>query len=242
MFLLIFMLTWRCVSIHLASPCPRPETTTIWTSLIVYTYGTYMDYTHLPNNYRIFFTDAKELLQPGHSSEGLTSYYAFTCIMWLGIAFHDFIEIYRGVNKHKDRYVMLAHHVVTLALLGMSWAAGYTVMGNVVLFHHNLTDIFITILQLHGKYRASQRNCVQVYVITMLVWVAFRLVAFGNIVWSCLMYAPNLDVMGKVCSVCLSMLYTMHLYWTLLLLNIALSSKGKAETMESQYNSIQDAS
>lgn len=64
-----------------------------------------------------------------------TAYYISASIVVL------FFTNARG--NHKDRYVMLIHHAVTIALLAVSYALNEHRIGSVVLILHDVSDIFL---------------------------------------------------------------------------------------------------
>ncbi|CAF0791647.1 unnamed protein product [Rotaria sordida] len=86
--------------------------------------------------------------------------------------------------KRKDYYAMLLHHVLTMALISVSYATRYHKVGLLVLFVHDITDIWLELAKsLHYmSTRKGGRQCPQwenaanvVFVIFILTWFLFRL-------------------------------------------------------------------
>ena len=63
--------------------------------------------------------------------------YLLQMAIWLVTCFqHRFVE-----EKHKDYFLMFAHHLVTIALVGCSYSYNYLRVGVVVLYLHDVSDV-----------------------------------------------------------------------------------------------------
>ncbi len=82
-------------------------------------------------------------------------------------------------ERRKDYFVMYTHHIVTIALVGLSWAWGYWRIGLLVVYVHDVSDIAVDLLKmvnymkLEGKrgWFASEFA----YLICVLSWLYWRL-------------------------------------------------------------------
>jgi len=71
----------------------------------------------------------------------------YTCIV------HRFVD-----ERRKDYFVMYLHHIVTIALVGLSWAVGYMRIGILVLFVHDVSDIFVDLLKMVNYLKLENRR------------------------------------------------------------------------------------
>ena len=82
-------------------------------------------------------------------------------------------------ERVKDHLVMLAHHVATIILLGLSYQHGYMRLGLMVLYIHDATDIVIDTLKLtNGLQLEGPRGGFLVeisFVSTLASWFYYRL-------------------------------------------------------------------
>jgi len=87
-------------------------------------------------------------------------------------------------HKRKDFYAMLIHHVLTMALIFVSYATRYHKVGLLVLFVHDITDIWLELAKaLHYLYfRKGNRECPRwetaangCFAMFVLCWFLFRL-------------------------------------------------------------------
>jgi hypothetical protein len=92
----------------------------------------------------------------------------YTCIV------HRFVD-----ERRKDYFVMYLHHIVTIALVGLSWAVGYMRIGLLVLFVHDTSDIFVDLLKMVNYLKLENRKgffaSEIAYVLCVLSWIYFRL-------------------------------------------------------------------
>lgn len=95
--------------------------------------------------------------------------------VWIYTCFvHRFVD-----ERRKDYFVMYLHHVVTICLVGVSWALDYWRIGLIVVFIHDISDIFVDSLKLinylklegpRGWYGSEIA-----YVSCVLSWMYWRL-------------------------------------------------------------------
>jgi len=95
---------------------------------------------------------------------------------WTAVS-HRFFEA-----RHKDYYVMYIHHILTLLLMLGSYCYGFSKMGTLVLFVHDISDIPVDLMKM-GNYlgldSSSGTFIVEiVFAVHMVVWSTFRLYYF----------------------------------------------------------------
>jgi len=61
-------------------------------------------------------------------------------------------------EKNRDHLVMLAHHIATIGLLGLSYHHDYMRLGLVILYIHDITDIVVDLLKLANCLKLEGRS------------------------------------------------------------------------------------
>lgn len=126
----------------------------------------------------------------------------------------------------KDSYVMMLHHFVTLLLLGFSYAMRYTNIGILILFLHDVTDIFLeaTKLVLYHKTKGGMWTTVCDALSTAgfvgfgLAWFIFRLYwyplkAMYSAGHASVIFLPDEEPFYLFFNVLLWILLCMNIYW-----------------------------
>ncbi|KAF4442457.1 hypothetical protein F53441_11743 [Fusarium austroafricanum] len=99
-------------------------------------------------------------------------------------------------KRRKDYFQMLAHHVVTIALVYCSYRYGLTRIGNVVLILMDFNDLIFSVAKCL-KYMKLQALCDFMFGIFVVSWVVCRHIAFPMVCWS--VYAHSLAITGPTC-------------------------------------------
>ncbi len=135
----------------------------------------------------------------------------FTCICdW----FCDYYLYTRSCRlaqiRPKDYSVMLAHHTVTIFLMGGSFTLGYFPIGISILYLHEWTDIFISLVKIFRTTKSPY--LVPLFLTNLAVWFGSR------VIW----FVPSLIIPAFAISAssfmyfmawCLVALWAMHVYW-----------------------------
>ncbi|XP_054165549.1 ceramide synthase 6-like [Oppia nitens] len=184
---------------------------------------------------------------PHHSiSSGEWFYYNFETAFYLALLFSQFIDVQR-----KDFWAMFIHHVVSLCLLGFSWACNLVRIGTLVLLIHDFADI-----PLEGAkmmvYVKKQRLADGIFVVFTVCWIVSRI---GLLPYRILYYSlyKALDVVpmfaayyifnGLLCA-----LQALHIVWTWFIVRIAIHAvnnngiKDLRSDDESSEGSLKDSS
>jgi hypothetical protein len=117
--------------------------------------------------------------------------------------------------KRVDHNVFVAHHIVTLFLVGASYALGWTRSGLCIFVLHDLSDMFLH-LGKYGKFLESETLAMIAWGMFILTYVLFRLVYFPQIVYSSWTEFddPTTGHVEKYSfSIALTMLFFMHCIW-----------------------------
>ena len=116
--------------------------------------------------------------QRGKFRTDLQVFYIAQLAVWMYTCFvHRFVD-----ERRKDYFVMYLHHIVTIALVGLSWAVGYMRVGILVLFVHDMSDIFVDLLKMVNYLKLENRRgffaSEIAYIVCVLSWMYFRLYQF----------------------------------------------------------------
>jgi len=105
----------------------------------------------------------------------LRYFYLAQLAVWIYTCFvHRFLD-----ERRKDYFVMYIHHIVTIGLVGMSWQSGYWRIGLIIVYVHDISDIFVDVLKLvnylklegpRGWYASEAA-----YAACVLSWMYWRL-------------------------------------------------------------------
>lgn len=163
----------------------------------------------------------------------LNTMYACAGGMWMAVL----VEWCVYPTKQKDRYLMLIHHLVTLALLGGSYIGGVQAVGGLVLFLHDTCDIVVMVLKLAAKYNMPEYMLNTTYVITLMTWMYTRIYLFGyHLVFQDIAMSYILMGQGEVTTglyimtTGLMFLAGAHVWWLVLLLKLPCNPPNKWET------------
>lgn len=82
-------------------------------------------------------------------------------------------------ERRKDYFVMYVHHVATIMLVGVSWMYGYWRIGLIVVFIHDISDVFVDALKMVNYLKLEGRQgwfaSEIAYVLCVLSWLYWRL-------------------------------------------------------------------
>merc|ERR1712217_915272 len=92
--------------------------------------------------------------------------------IWTALS-HRFLEA-----RHKDYFIMYAHHIITLLLVAGSYHLEYNRIGVLVLLLHDASDIVIDLMKMFNIIGLDEKSGTYLaesfYVISMLIWPYFR--------------------------------------------------------------------
>lgn len=124
-------------------------------------------------------------------------------------------------DQRKDHLVLFAHHIITIALLVCSDLLHLNATGLLILFYHDLTDIFIDLLKIMN-YLGYDVLVYIVYAVNFAFWVYTRLYQFMiNAIIPCSRGCFGSERLLCALDFGLLILYFMHVYWTYLLTRVA---------------------
>ncbi|RHY85534.1 hypothetical protein DYB35_003289 [Aphanomyces astaci] len=159
----------------------------------------------------------------------------------------------------KDYLVMMAHHVVTIALVTLSFVMNYLPIGVLVLLLHDASDVPLDLLKMANYLKLEARQGFYItevlFAIMLSVWLYCRVYMFPTKIIRSSMWesrvacAVPLETWDFTISwlgfnLMLLALYALHIWWTFLLLRLlynALSNSGIHTAAEVEYEGGSDS-
>lgn len=157
--------------------------------------------------------------------------------------------------RRSDFWQMLTHHVVTLCLIGSSFAASFHRVGYGVLLLMDPADVCLSTAKLL-KYIGWQKLCDVMFGVFMLTWTITRHVLYMVLLWSCYHDAPryisfrtSVDwVSGHMLTrttytmflVLLTTLQVILLIWFVMIIKVAIHVLTKGEAIDSRSDDDSD--
>ncbi|RHY12120.1 hypothetical protein DYB25_003666 [Aphanomyces astaci] len=159
----------------------------------------------------------------------------------------------------KDYLVMMAHHVVTIALVTLSFVMNYLPIGVLVLLLHDASDVPLDLLKMANYLKLEARQGFYItevlFAIMLSVWLYCRVYMFPTKIIRSSMWesraacAVPLETWDFTISwlgfnLMLLALYALHIWWTFLLLRLlynALSNSGVHTAAEVEYEGGSDS-
>ena len=131
-----------------------------------------------------------------------------------------------GDKRANDFSEALLHHVVALFLVLGSYLANIMPMGSLIMVYHDVCDIFSSGVRVLGDSDYNGSNITLfVYISFLAAWMHLRVFLLPQLVYQIYIKAEigspafeHSKVITQLFTAFLSVLYTMHLYWTYILL------------------------
>lgn len=135
--------------------------------------------------------------------------------------------------RKKDHNQMLIHHVVTMGLIGYSYAINLTRIGCMVFLLHDVGDVFLQYAKL-AKYAKRETTATVGFLIFLCVWFVTRLWYFPAHIIRSSYYEPieivavphgvNPQPHYTIMLSFLGALFCCHVVWTYMILKVALKT------------------
>lgn len=147
-------------------------------------------------------------------SEGIIAYY----MCQLAYHFHSLLFQF-SMHARNDLLEMLLHHSCTVFLLGFSYACNFTKIGLVIVFLHDVGDIFSYLVKCFAD-SAHKKTTFVIFLGVLASWGYTRLFLFPQIIYYLLFlpqYHPECKAdqlyLVNFFSFQLSLLQILHFYW-----------------------------
>jgi hypothetical protein len=132
-------------------------------------------------------------------------------------------------TRRKDFAESMAHHLITVCLLVVSWAANFTRAGVIFTLIHDASDIFLESAKLM-RYCRRESAATGAFVMFALSWIALRVFYYPKIVLKDILLGPLLTVAlpnnidpqpwWSLFATLFTVLWGLHLYWTYLIVMV----------------------
>lgn len=152
-------------------------------------------------------------------------YYA--CIAdWFG-DYYMYTKTWKDIGvRPKDYNVMQWHHVVTVLLMGGSVLYGHFPAGIYILFVHEWTDIFVSVLKIIKASNSESKYIVPWFVLNLVIWLSVRVIIFPTwIIYPLWLHTQSTFI--QILVVFLVVLWCMHVFWFCLMVWMGLSLLSK---------------
>ncbi|KNA24599.1 hypothetical protein SOVF_014130 [Spinacia oleracea] len=184
-----------------------------------------------------WFRDTKEYFRGWPDQElklPLKVFYMCQC----GFYIYSIAALLTWETRRKDFAVMMSHHVITVLLIGYSYATSFFRIGSIILVLHDASDVFMEAAKIF-KYSEKELAASVFFGLFAVSWLTLRLIFFPFWVIRATSYdLPNyLDLskpyprsMYYVYNTMLIMLLIFHVYWWILICSMImrqLKNKGK---------------
>lgn len=156
----------------------------------------------------------------------------FVYCLVLGFYLQAVPMLFLWETKRKDRLEVFAHHVATIILIAYSYYLNLTRVGVMVLVCHEANDIFLEAAKM-ARYAKHESLTTGIFVSFMLSWFTTRVFMFPYFVIRSTLFesvarARELGVEKSIrphhtiLNFFLIFLYCLHVYWSYLILRIAI--------------------
>ncbi|EAU84867.2 longevity-assurance protein 1 [Coprinopsis cinerea okayama7 len=126
----------------------------------------------------------------------LKRYYLMQFSYWC----QQFIVLLLGLEKpRKDYWELVAHHFVTMWLVGWSYGLNFTIIGSAVYMSMDIPDSFLAASKLLNYMQWNRAKIVS-FVTFIAVWTYFRHYLNLKILWSCLFETQLVPESSKIWS------------------------------------------
>ncbi|CAL8465112.1 g4647 [Coccomyxa elongata] len=148
--------------------------------------------------------------------------------------------------RRKDFWENMAHHIATLGLITYSYHVNFVKVGAMVFLCHDINDIFMEGAKM-ARYAEHRWLPTALFVVFMLSWFTSRIYYFPAYVIRSVYYEP-INLVAKIYNInphphweiflgLLCFLFSLHIYWSYLILKIAyrqLFGDGQAEDVREE--------
>ncbi len=97
--------------------------------------------------------------------------------------------------KRKDHVQMFTHHIITVALIVLSYVSSYTRIGNIILCLMDPSDILLATAKCL-RYAGQQTLCDIGFGLFVASWIITRHVLYNIVVWSAFVESPRYISIG----------------------------------------------
>mmetsp|Transcript_30009 Transcript_30009/g.31181 ORF Transcript_30009/g.31181 Transcript_30009/m.31181 type:complete len:362 (-) Transcript_30009:35-1120(-) len=147
-----------------------------------------------------------------------SEYFNVYYMMGLSFTLTDLIWLLFIYENQSDFWLMLLHHSITISLITFSYIFNYSQIGCIVLFLHDLTDILVYVVRIviNTDIADYPKLCLGFFFLSTFIF--YRLYLFGKLIYLVGTYLNDWNTYMTTLWVFKIILWTMHVYWLLLML------------------------
>jgi len=156
-------------------------------------------------------------------------------IISIGVWLSQLLETTVYARTHDvDFIVMCSHHLITLALLLISYTCNQKAFGALILFQHDTSDILVSFTKMMVKLKPASLVVPIAYLGMLAAWAYWRLYLFSYVLVVNILIPRffELPFTWKICVLMLTSLAGLHHYWFVLMVKIAFK-ENKVRAYES---------
>ncbi|GMH13413.1 hypothetical protein Nepgr_015254 [Nepenthes gracilis] len=184
-----------------------------------------------------WFRDTQEYLR-GWPNQELTLPLKLFYMCQCGFYLYSIAALLTWETRRKDFAVMMAHHVITVLLIGYSYITRFFRIGSVILALHDASDVFMEAAKVF-KYSEKELAASVCFGFFAISWLILRLIFFPFWVIRTSSYdiqdylklsEPYPKSLYYIFNTMLLMLLVFHMYWWILICSMILrqlKNKGK---------------
>lgn len=155
--------------------------------------------------------------------------FGFRLVYWISFAYNieDFVSHSLFVERRSDYFEMIFHHLMALALIAISYFTNHWRAGLIVLFVHDVPDIFAHGIKCSVDGSNTPRT-LSIYFGLLITWAYFRLYVFPTeVLYSA---ACALEIEGVWAMLLMGFaLLSLHTFWfySFIIMGLAFYNTGK---------------
>jgi ceramide synthetase len=140
--------------------------------------------------------------------------------------------------RRKDFAESMAHHIITAALLAVSWGTNFTRAGVAFTLLHDVSDIFLETAKL-ARYCRREGAATAAFVAFALSWIALRVFYYPWLILAHILIDPirlvalpfgvDPQPYWSIFATLFSLLWGLHLYWTYLIVMVIVRKFTRGE-------------
>lgn len=160
--------------------------------------------------------------------------FGFRVIYWCSFAYNieDFVSHTALTDRRSDYYEMIFHHVMALALIAISYFTNHWRAGLIVLFVHDVPDIFAHGIKCSVDGSNTPRT-LSIYFGLLITWAYFRLYVFPTEVIYSAIYALEVEGVWAMLVMAFALL-SLHSYWFYSFITMGLAFLKTGKTVDTQ--------
>lgn len=157
--------------------------------------------------------DITKVWVPNTPSDELKTVY----LLQLGYHIAETI-LHISAPRKSDYYEMILHHIATISLTAYSYVFNYLRIGVLIMFVHDISDIFVYICKSTSELKYVP---IGTFIVMVSTWVYYRIYVLVQLIQNIYQETPNQPVYLTYMMYVLCVLQCLHVWWLYLMGRIA---------------------